>query len=101
MACTRMPTREKRGDKSTCRGVFSKQVLGMVGSVKDLFLCRHGACATKENLPDRSTMATESFSAVLVQDTPLGVLIGFRYGEAHSVKRCCAGQLVGLFFIDL
>ena len=101
-----MPTREKRGDKSTCRGVFSKQVLGMVGSVKDLFLCRHGACTTKENLPDRSDGApaidvqrkihvqmrrelTESFSAVLYLFTLLGVSL-FSIWEPHcGAVICC------------
>ena len=87
-------------------------------------MCRHGACATKENLPvwsdgtpaigvQRKILVplcrepTESFSAVLLQDTPLGVLIGFRYGEAHSLNSgACATKYIALgnwcvfFFID-
>ena len=52
-------------------------------------LCRHGACATKENFPERSTMTTESFSAVLYLSTLLGVSL-FLIWEPHCVAmNCC------------
>tara|TARA_X000001388_G_scaffold60383_1_gene45738 strand:- start:2792 stop:3016 length:225 start_codon:yes stop_codon:yes gene_type:complete len=41
----------------------------------------------RENLPELSAIATDTFSPVLYLSTPLGVLIGLRYGEAHSVER--------------